>query len=209
MLGLAFQLCGDVLLHAAAVMIGDEVIALCAPCGVGKSSLAALLVCGGADLVADDILAVEDRIDGIYARPQLPELKLWGDSLEALGDDGMDCTPVTRGIDKWRIPVAGARALMTQDLLPLKALYFLEPSNDPGQEIEFLDIDSISAVLRVMGNMYWPSMVRGLRAVRALRVAAKLTSKIQVRRVRYYRSYRTIKSLGQALRCNRRAVPAS
>ncbi len=57
-LALALALMGRPCLHASAVSIGDGAVAFAAPSGGGKSTLAALACLAGAELVADDILAL-------------------------------------------------------------------------------------------------------------------------------------------------------
>jgi hypothetical protein len=58
------------LLHAAGVIVDGAAVALVAGSGVGKSTLAAELVCAGAGFLADDVLALElDAQQQVIAHP--------------------------------------------------------------------------------------------------------------------------------------------
>jgi hypothetical protein len=55
--------------HAGAVAIGDGVLALAGPSGIGKSTLVDALVAAGAGFFADDVLAVERAGEDLIAYP--------------------------------------------------------------------------------------------------------------------------------------------
>jgi hypothetical protein len=108
-------------LHASAVAVGGEAIAITGPSQAGKSTLAAEWLGRGAPLVADDVVAldVDGRKPRVHPGPGILSLRadapaLRGD-LQALG-------PVL-GIDEH-----GARLVVTREreALPLGALVFLE-----------------------------------------------------------------------------------
>jgi hypothetical protein len=56
-------------LHAAAVTVGEHLVALAAAAGAGKSTLAAELIRRGAQLFTDDLLFLTARDDGVLAHP--------------------------------------------------------------------------------------------------------------------------------------------
>lgn len=77
---------GIFLIHASAVMVGEEAVLFCARARGGKSTLAARLSACGHALVSDDLCRLDvpdDRMPVVY--PSAPRLKLWRDALEALG----------------------------------------------------------------------------------------------------------------------------
>ena len=61
-LPLAATLRGFEPFHAAAVVLGDAALMITGPVTAGKSSLAAALVAGGADLLGDDVVAVDREL---------------------------------------------------------------------------------------------------------------------------------------------------
>jgi hypothetical protein len=68
----AAALRGLEVLHAGAVVVGGIGVALSGPTGSGKTSLALALRRRGAELLADDVLAVERAGEGLLAHPGAP-----------------------------------------------------------------------------------------------------------------------------------------
>jgi hypothetical protein len=82
-------------LHASVVVIQGRAIALCGCGAAGKSTLAAILVARGHDVIADDICVVDARNDGkVLVPPGCAKLQLWPDALAELGiaTDGLERT---------------------------------------------------------------------------------------------------------------------
>lgn len=93
-------------LHASAVQIGDKAVAFAAQSGAGKSTLAAKLVSRGHRLLADDIVAIDTRAPGgPIVLPSFPRMKLWRDSLVAMGAMRADLTRVRSGLEKFQIAI--------------------------------------------------------------------------------------------------------
>lgn len=107
-------------LHASAVALDGRVAAFVAASGTGKTSVAAHLVALGADLVTDDVLAVEAR-ERVVAHPGPPALALAGRELRAMGAAGRArLGPRVGRAEKTHFapPVVGGP-------LPLAGIYFL------------------------------------------------------------------------------------
>ena len=80
-------LAGEVI-DASVMQAGDEASVFCGASGSGKSSLAAWLIQREYPLVCDDLCCFDLPGNGparVY--PSAPRLKLWRDTLEALGQD--------------------------------------------------------------------------------------------------------------------------
>jgi len=60
---------GRELLHAGAVVLGGEAVAVVGPSGAGKSTLVGGLVDAGAAFLADDVVALEPRDGRVIAHP--------------------------------------------------------------------------------------------------------------------------------------------
>lgn len=78
---------GFVVFHASAVQVGDRVLAVLGQSGRGKSTLAASFAAQGYPLLTDDCLVVRwDEGAGQWlAQPSYQSVRLWPDSVEALG----------------------------------------------------------------------------------------------------------------------------
>jgi len=83
MLPLAVHARGHLCLHASAVVIEKQAIALVAPKGVGKSTLAMALVESGAQLLTDDALAIT-LAHGALAMPGVARLRLRDDAVTSV-----------------------------------------------------------------------------------------------------------------------------
>lgn len=68
-LPLAAGLHGRELLHAGAVVIGEEAVAIVGPSGCGKSTLVGALVQAGASFLCDDVLAIRSGDGRVVAHP--------------------------------------------------------------------------------------------------------------------------------------------
>ncbi len=88
-LALAMHMKGIFTLHASAVSpTPGRTIALMAPKGYGKSTLAASLLGAGARLVSDDAVPVSVGVDGTaVVRPGIHQVRLWRDSADRVGAD--------------------------------------------------------------------------------------------------------------------------
>ena len=84
-LGLLCHLRGYLPLHGACVIVGERAIALVGHAGEGKSTMAAALAEAGHRLLADDITALQISDTSVLVQPTFPRIKLWSDSLAALG----------------------------------------------------------------------------------------------------------------------------
>jgi hypothetical protein len=89
-LPLAAALAGRTLFHASAVAIGGAVLAFTGPVRAGKSSVAAHLVAGGAELVTDDVLALEANGHDVLAFPGIGMIAVDPRELASMSRSGRD-----------------------------------------------------------------------------------------------------------------------
>lgn len=83
---------GEFLLSGSAVAWEGKACAFVGPSGVGKSTVAAVLVQNGWDLVGDSLLRVtRDTRGKFHVHPQCPELWLWDDMREQFGFQAEFC----------------------------------------------------------------------------------------------------------------------
>lgn len=114
LLGTAFgALChqrGILPLHSSVIERADGCVAFVGPKGAGKSTLAAALASRGHQVLADDVcfLRVDDK-GGIRTWPGLSRIRLWQDTLTALGCGGPEVERELGGDNKYLIPTASPR----------------------------------------------------------------------------------------------------
>jgi hypothetical protein len=121
-LPLAAVLNGFEVLHGSAVVAAGGVAAFVGASGTGKTTLASRLVLRGAELVTDDVVTLERTADGPIAHPGPPMMAVVPDD-EAPPDAGPLPGRALGRTDKLHVSVPTARRA-----LPLRALYYLEPS---------------------------------------------------------------------------------
>lgn len=207
--GLALQLQGRVILHASAVVVDGAAVAFSGPHGIGKSTLAAALARAGYPLLTDDMLPLVGGPGGFLAMHSVPRLKLWRDSLEALGEDPARFGPVVSWLDKRRLTVGREWGQVWTEAVPLRAVYLLSPHHGPGREVVVSEPPPTSAAFRLLGNMYMAELLRGARAARALGVAADLAATVRVREITYHRAFAELPRLCTAILADVRAMSAT
>lgn len=206
--GLALQLQGRVILHASAVVVDGTAVAFSGPHGIGKSTLAAALAQAGYPLLTDDMLPLAQRPGGFLAMYSVPRLKLWRDSLEALGEDPARFGAVVSWLDKRRLTVGREWGQVWTEAVPLRAVYLLSPHHGSNHEIVVSEPPPTSAAFRLLGNMYMAELLRGARAARALGVAADLAATVRVRELTYHRAFAELPRLCTAILSDVRAMSA-
>jgi hypothetical protein len=115
---------GLFVLHGSAVAVGSAAVAFCAHSGMGKSTTAAWLASRGFPLVSDDLCRVDISTQHkpiLY--PSVQRLKLWSESLGALGWDSQTFQRDHTRHEKFHVPWSG---LSQTDPLPLHAIYLLD-----------------------------------------------------------------------------------
>jgi hypothetical protein len=137
-------------LHASAIAIGSEAIALSGPSGSGKTSLALALQRRGAGLLADDVLAVERAQEGLLAHPGAPIAGI--DHAEA------DRLRASSEREPGSLLTVNSRERVTQATLepgplPLAGLFFLERRSDGPAEPRFEPAPDPQALLATTFNL--------------------------------------------------------
>ena len=99
-MGFVMLLRGVVCLHASAVAIGDEAIALLGPAGSGKSTTAAAFAERGYSVLAEDVVTLDDRGDHFLVRPGYPCIRLWPAAVKALYGSETHLPKLTPNWDK-------------------------------------------------------------------------------------------------------------
>jgi hypothetical protein len=106
----------------------DGAVAILGGAGVGKSSLAALLMKQGLRLLCDDLVPLARSADGaVQVMPVWPELVLWPSTTNAIFSSGIPSWLVRRQGDLFDVPywnVAGERFMANP--IPLKRVYTLK-----------------------------------------------------------------------------------
>jgi hypothetical protein len=135
---------GYFLMHASVVEVAGRAVAFCGASGWGKSTLAAAMGARGHALVADDVLCVDLQNSSLRVLPAFPQLKLYPDSLRAVGASPDPLPRLYDGDDKRLRRVDDN---FTSQMLPLACIYMLERGD-------------ATAILPVNGQVMFPTLLR-------------------------------------------------
>jgi hypothetical protein len=143
---------GRLVLHAAAVQIGSEILGFIGDTGSGKSTLAASLHSVGYTLIADDGLVLSPEEASTSALPTYPSLRLWPDAISNLYAVEPMHVPMAQYSSKRRI-IRTEVSAKTAVMLPLRSLYVLEP-HGPGGSVSLRQLSPSKACMTIIGNSF-------------------------------------------------------
>jgi hypothetical protein len=148
-LGALLQQRGYLALHASAVALNGSVVAFLGRKGAGKSTMAAALYARGHHLVADDLVALYvNGSENPMALPGFPQLKLWPEAAAAsLGEDAETLPRLNADYEKRGRTTADR---FSPSALPLRRMYLLAQSSDPGIE----PLPPQEAIINLIGQSY-------------------------------------------------------
>lgn len=159
--------------HAAGIVRRGSAYMLCAAQGVGKTSLAAHLVAAGANLLSDDVVALDDEL---VAHPGAAVLYVRDPELQHLGPGPV---PGLR-----RVGTARSRAVFAVEhpgtAHPLGGIYFLERAGG-GQAIERVPQPS---PITLLGSTFNLSVRTPARLAHHLELCGRLAEGVPMFRVR-------------------------
>ncbi len=133
-------------LHASALLSPEGVVAILAPSGVGKTTLALELLRRGWSLFADDALALASGGKGIYAHPGTPHMSVSGGSEVVEGHDGRASALAVFGGESWIAVAEHARQAR-----PVRAVVLLSRGPNCSLSLEELPPNPLELVPYMLG----------------------------------------------------------
>ena len=207
-LGFVLRLRGVTCLHASAVAVDGQAIALVGSPGAGKSTIAAALAQCGFSVIADDVVALVSDGKNFQAQPGYPRLNLWSDSVRALfGSD--DALPrITPTWDKRYLALGDNGLGFASEPLPLGAIYVLGAREAALKAPVIDDLSGSDALAEFVTNTYVNYLLdRDMRS-REFDVLTRLVVRIPIRRVRPPADYSAVFDLSEAIVTDARRVMA-
>jgi len=177
-LGFVMLLRGIVCLHASAIAIGNEAIALLGPAGSGKSTTAAAFAERGCSVLAEDVVTLDDRHGEFLVRPGYPCIRLWPPAVKALYGSETHLPKLTPNWDKCYLELS--HGFQTQPLR-LAAIYLLGERQDDGAVIE--TVDRAKGLMSLVANTYATKLMDKQMRAREFELLTRVLSNVRLRRV--------------------------
>jgi hypothetical protein len=195
-MGLIWHQRGRFTLHASAVAIGSGGVAIAGPKYAGKSTTAAALVSLGHIVFSDDVLVLDMKDDGgIDILPGPSTLNLWPDAAEAMERDPESMPQIWSRSPKRiaTIPATGERLRV-----PLRCIFFLEPSNSVEPTIEsFRPTEALSLLV---AHSHALRIVEDTESLpRHLVQCGRVANEVEIFRLRRPRSLASVRSIAEMI----------
>ncbi|MCX7092224.1 MAG: hypothetical protein NTY50_02050 [Methylobacter sp.] len=114
---------GHLVLHGNAIRIGDQCMVCVGRSGAGKSTLAAGFLQRGYEILADDVVPVDNDCRAV---PGFPRIKLWQNVAERLNIDTAGLSRIRPNLEKFNYPITLAPGTLP---LPIRWIYILGRNN--------------------------------------------------------------------------------
>ena len=208
-LGFVLRLRGATCLHASAVAVDGQAVALAGSPGAGKSTTAAAFAQRGFSVITDDVLALAEDGEDFQVQPGYPRLNLWSDSVGALFGSDEALPRITPSWDKRYLALGDNGFGFASRPLPLGAVYLLG-AREAALEVPVIDcVSGSNALAEFVTNTYVNYLLdRDMRS-REFDVLTRLVVKIPVRRVRAPADYSADFDLSEVIANDARRVMAS
>lgn len=179
-LGFVMLLRGVVCLHASAIVIGNEAIALVGPAGSGKSTTAAAFAERGYSVLAEDVVTLDDRGDRFLVRPGYLCIRLWPPAVKALYGSETHLPRLTPNWDKCYLDLSER---FQGQPLPLAAIYQLGERRHDSVAPFVESLDRTEGLMALVANTYATKLMDKQMRAREFELLTRVVGSVSVRRV--------------------------
>jgi hypothetical protein len=198
-MGFVLLLRGHISLHASAVVIDNQAIALLGPAGSGKSTTAAAFAETGYRVLAEDVLTLDENEGHYYVRPAYPCIRLWPASVKALYGSETELPKLTPTWDKCYLDLTQARYGFRKEPTPLGAIYLLDERFDgPGYPL-IQEMSEQEAMISLIGNTYATYLLDKAMRAREFTLLSRLFKRVPIRKVTPHADAAHLSSLCQII----------
>jgi len=207
-LGFVLRLRGVTCLHASAVTVDQQAIALVGSPGAGKSTTAAAFAHRGFSVIADDVVALTEDGKNFMVQPGYPRVNLWSDSVGALFGSETPLPRITPTWDKHYMALGDNGLSFASEPLPLGAIYVLGAREAALAAPVVDNVSGSNALAQLVPNTYVNYLLdRDMRS-REFDVLARLVAGIPIRHVRPLADPSAVFDLAAAIASDARRVMA-
>jgi hypothetical protein len=207
-LGFVLRLRGVTCLHASAVAVNEQAIALVGSPGAGKSTTAAALARRGFSVITDDMVALVEDEESFLVQPGYPRVNLWSDSVHTLFGSDEALPRITATWDKRYLALGDNGFGFASKPLPLGAIYILGAREAASAAPVIDDLGGSNALRELVTNTYVNYLLdRDMRS-REFDLLTRLVVRIPIRGVRLPADSFAVFDLAKAIANDARRVMA-
>ena len=197
-MGFVLLLRGLVCLHASAIVIDRTAVALVGPAGAGKSTTAAAFAARGFSVLAEDVVTLDDREDGLFVRPAYPCIRLWPASAATLYGSRSALPPLTPNWDKCYLDLMQQSRQFENEPRRLAAIYLLDERRDDPAAPFVGAVDAGEGMISLIANTYGTKLLDKQMRAREFALLSRVLAHVPLRRVTPHTDARRLPAL-----CNR------
>ncbi len=170
-------------LHASAVSIGGQAVALCGESQAGKSTTAAALALRGIPVLCEDITPLFEEDGRFKVEPGYPRVCLWPDAVEKLFG-ARDALPrLTPTWEKFFLPLDGRNAKFEVQRRVVNAVYLFAPRVAEADAPRIDTMSARAALLDLVQNTYMNWLLDRRQRAAEFEALSKLVTQVPVRRI--------------------------
>jgi hypothetical protein len=181
-MGFVLLLRGMHCLHASAVDLDGQAVALVGPAGAGQSTTAAAFSNLGFGVLSDDVVTLAGGRGEITVYPAYPCVRLWAESAQALFGSADALPLLTPNWDKRYLDLAGDTHRFQSVALPLAAIYLLGQRSGDATAPRVEPVAPQAAMIELVGNAYAPRLKEKAARAAEFEVLTGLIETVPVRR---------------------------
>ena len=182
-LGFVLLLRGSICLHASAVAVGKQAIALVGPAGSGKSTTAAAFADRGYGILAEDVLTLHDQGSAFWVQPGYPCIRLWPHSVETLYGAPDELPKLTPTWDKCFLDLSQDKYKFHEQPLPLAVVYMLGTRSEDSNAPCVSGLSPAGSLMSLVANTYATNLMDKEMRSREFELLSRLVSHVPVRRL--------------------------
>ena len=182
-IGFVLRLRGVTCLHASAIALGEQSIALVGPPGAGKSTTAAAFARRGFSVISDDVVALTEEGEDFLVQPAYPRVNLWSDSVRTLFGSEEALPRITPTWDKRYLALGKNDFTFASKPLPLAAIYFLCPRDRSLTAPVVEAIAGREAFVKLVANSYVNYLLDRSMRSREFDLLSRVVTSVPIRTV--------------------------
>ena len=195
LLGLVQRLRGTTCLHASAILIGGQAIAVVGFAGAGKSSTAATFLQMGFPVLADDVVPVFEDAGKFMVRPAHPRIWLCPDMVEKLFGSSDALPLLAPSWEKRYLDLNLTGPGLPLEPKPLAAVYVLSERAEEPERPTVTNASPRESLLRLLCNTYMNHLLDGPMRSIEFATLSRLLQSVPVRLVRPHKDVSRISQM--------------